>query len=321
MNKKHVLADVVGSLMLSYATIITTLQLVNRFMTPLYGALLIIAGLIAAVVFLFIDEDNRRNMRIVSISCNSIAIGSIIGVLFQLLGYTITVFNSVIIGALFLGIVFLIYLLFYNLQSRMLPGLIAGVLLIIFNLLYWESIYPEITLDLNAYIVMFDAITIIHYIIALIVVPSKEITIIDGMSYGYFGLTLVILVVAGIFLLIASDGDVDVDLPSIGDGKREKKSSVSKKAYERRDNMVKKAQFKKETCEINIPYSSYDNHYSDIHVAESIVDGLYYMQYLDDVYDTLTIAQVRELEQLEKDYREGKITLKEYQYQLEKYRI
>ena len=200
MKKEQILVDVIALLMVSFAAIVTVFQLVNRFMTPLYGAILIIAGLVSAIIFLFIDEDNRRNMRIVSVGCNSVAIGAVFGVLFLLLELQMTVLSSVIIALIFAGIVFLTYYFFYCFGGRLLPALIGGVLLAIGACLYMYFDYPALGMNLNIYVIMFAVIALIHYIVALIVVNSEDYSVVDGMAYGYFGITLAILVVAGIYL-------------------------------------------------------------------------------------------------------------------------
>lgn len=350
MKKYHVLSDVIGALMLSFATIITMFQIVNRFFTTLYGALFIVAGLISAIICLFINKKNKRNMRIASIACNSIAIGSIIGVLFQLLGYSLTIFESIIIAAIFLGIIFLIYYFFYQYDSRVFPGIIGATLLVAANIIYWYIIFPIVPANYNVYIVMFGVTTIIHFIIALIVVCSDKKTIIDGMSYGYFGLTFAILIVAGIFLLLAADGDVDLDIDfgtsggkkgnskSSKSGRKISAKSQSNKSIHKTSNKVKSNMPLHKSVsgsklssitnavntigDISIPLESSGIDYVDflIQNPNQILEDAVYVAYLGNQIDNIKVGQVRELNELEIQYREGLLTLKEYENKLDKYK-
>lgn len=329
MEKEHVLLDVGAALMLSFAIIVTMFQVVNRFMTPLYAAILIIAGLITAIVFLFVCEDSRRTMRIISICCNSIAIGSIFGLLFMLLEITMNIIPSVIIASIFAGIIFLIYYLFYIFDTRILPGIICFILLVLGGVLYWIYLLPGFEDMFNMYIIMFGVITIIHYLIALIVVTSDKKTIIDGMSYGYFGVTLAILVVAGIFLLMASDGDlgdIDIDFGGGSGGSSKKSGRVSSKASSH--GKVKSTTRNALDITIDVadsmPVYSSTNTVSNqqvlIHQRYMLQDA-FYITYLGMTLNSLTLDQIDELNALEKQYLNGVYTKEQYKKKLDKFKV
>lgn len=328
MKENSVLLDVFGALLISFAIIVTMFQVVNRFVTPLYAAIFIIVGLITAIVFLFIDKENRRNMRIVSICCNSLAIGSIFGLLFTLLEMSMSIIPSVIIAGIFACIIFLFYYLFYQFDSRILPGILGFLIIAIGICLYWLFLLPILGDEYNLYAILFAVISIIHYIIALIVVTSDKKTIIDGMSYGYFGVTLAILVVAGIFLLIASDGDLDIDI-DVGSGasKSSGKSStvapkVSRKVLEAvTSDSARVAQ--DITADLVDSVSMVSNNASSqyvFHHQKHMIKDALYIAYLGTILNDLSVQQIKELNVLEKEYLNGVYTLEEYKKKLDKYK-
>ena len=324
MEKDNVLLDVGAALMLSFAIIVTMFHVVNRFMTPLYSAILIIAGLITAIVFLFVCEDSRRTMRIISICCNSIAIGSIFGLLFMLLEMSINIIPSVIMAAIFAGIIFVLYYLFYMFDTRVLPGIIGFLLIGVGGALYWVYLLPMLSDEFNIFIIMFGVITIIHYIIALIVVTSDKKTIIDGMSYGYFGITLAILVVAGIFLLMASDGDLDID---IGGGSSSGSSKSSKSSPSRSSGKVKSTTSRVFDTAVDLGdayvYTGTDTVTTKqtlIHQRYMLQDA-FYIAYLGVALNDLTLEQIDELNVLEKQYLNGVYTVDQYKKKLDKYKV
>ena len=332
MKKEHILVDVIALLMVSFSAIVTVFQLVNRFMTPLYGAILIIAGLVSAIIFLFIDEGNRRNMRIVSVACNSVAIGAVFGVLFLLLELQMTVLSSVIIALIFAGIVFLTYYFFYCFGGRLLPALIGGVILVIGACLYMHFDYPALGTNLNIYVIMFAVIAVIHYIVALIVVNSKEYSVVDGMAYGYFGITLAILIVAGIFLLAAADGDLDIDI-DFGGGSSSNSSSKPSNATRTRVTSKASRPIISDKAVDTICTAGEDIAYVASSIASDAADPVvqlknqqymlqnaYYIAYLGLALNALTIEQIKELNMLEYQYIGGVFTVEEYNRKLNKYK-
>lgn len=343
MEKRHVLSDVFASLMISFAIIVTMFHIVYKFMTPLYSAILIIAGLIVAIVFLFVgDEDRRRNMRIVSICCNSVAIGSIFGLLFMLLGMSLPIVGSIIVASIFAGLIFLMYLLYYVCDKRLIPGIILAIILISGLYGFIQLGFKGVEDPYSVYISLFFAIAIIHYIVALIVVTSDKKTIIDGMAYGYFGITLAILVVAGIFLLIASDGDVDLDIDIGGNGGKSSRSSSGGR-NQLRGSASSKATGAKVSGGHNHVDIDLDTVEDIVYAGADLVDTVdlainstspspeykyqrymlynaFYIGYLGSVLNNLTVNQIGELNILERQYLEGTISLNEYQKKLDKYK-
>jgi hypothetical protein len=148
------------------------------------------------------------------------------------------------------------------------------------------------------------------------------------MSYGYFGLTFAILIVAGIFLLVASDGDVDLEL-DIGSGKG--------KASKRSKAMPKKSNIRSTSSGVNINING--------RMAEEIVDELtimsdveyvpyytngkqtqnyvmensFYMAYLGSAINNITYGEIANLNSLEQQYKDGTLTMEEYKSILDKY--
>ena len=117
------------------------------------------------------------------------------------------------------------------------------------------------------------------------------------MAYGYFGITLVILVVAGIFLLVASDGDIDLDisLDGVSEGLDKLGEAVG-------------------SAEIDV------NPHVNVVYNHMIMDNAYYAFYLASVLEYLSNEDIQELNRLEKEFRNGAFTIKEYERKLNKFK-
>ena len=119
MNTERKLKDTISALLMSYFIIVSIFQVTSRFLDVTSNVCIAVAGLILAVIFLFVNPDNRRTMRIVSIACNSIAIGSIIGVLYSALNIVLPMLICIIISSLFIGFTFLIYYLQVSMMKKL----------------------------------------------------------------------------------------------------------------------------------------------------------------------------------------------------------
>ena len=218
-TQERKLRDTISALIMSYFIIILFFQITSRFMEIPFIVILGVAGLILAVVFLFIAPKKKRTMRIISICCNSVTIGCSIGLLFNALDMVLPLIDCICISGIFIGFVFLIYYFIYVLNSRILSSIIAGIVIVAIAFYYYFYMMEDIEIMYNYYVALFYVMTVIHYIIAICTTHSVKNSVITGMSYGYFGITIAVIVVVAIFLLLASEGDIDFDGGSGGSSK------------------------------------------------------------------------------------------------------
>ena len=321
-TKERKLRDTISALIMSYFIIILVLQVTSRFFEIPAIVCMGVVALILAIVFLFVAPSKKRTMRIISICCNSVTIGSAIGLLYNALSLKMPLVDCIVISGLFIGLVFLIYYFTYVLNSRVVSSIIAGIVLIILAFLYYFIIAEDVEMIYNYYVALFYVMTIIHYIIAICTTHSVKNSIITGMAYGYFGITIAVIIVVGIFLLLASEGDIDFDA---GGGDSGSSSSKSKSVSKSKSTSGAKLENKKapkilESDKVSArkaSMTSVSNAKMDAK-AELAGDLLYAAS---DILDAtaLTVANtdivvedIKTMEELDNLYEEGEITYEEY---------
>jgi hypothetical protein len=313
MITERKLRDTISALFMSYFIIVTIFQVTSRFFSVGVNVSIAVVGLILAVVFLFVNPTRRRTMRIVSIACNSISIGSVIGILYSALDIVLPMIVCIGISLLYIGVTFLIYYFIYILDSRIISSFICGAVLLVLTCIYFSSVYKVLDMVYNFYIIIFGIMTLIHYVIAICVVHSDKNSVITGMSYGYFFITIAVVIVVAIFLLLASEGDVDLDINGGGSSKSSGKGSkVSSRA---RNTSSKRVLSDAPSGRAKKLDAGRVSRTTNNNMVLDVIDASLYA--LDDIADALALQgmymeDIDTLKKLDDMYKKGTITKEQY---------
>ncbi|MBO7219199.1 MAG: SHOCT domain-containing protein [Clostridia bacterium] len=318
-TKERKLRDTISALVMSYFIIILFFQITSRFCELPLIVFMGVAGLILAVIFLFVAPSKKRTMRIVSICCNSITIGCAIGLLFAALDMVLPLIECIVISGLFIGFVFLIYYFIYVLNSRVVSAIIAGLVIVLFAIAYYYMVYEDTESMYNYYVALFYVMTVIHYIIAICTTHSVKNSVVTGMAYGYFGITIAVIIVVAIFLLLASDGDIDFDGDGGSGGSSSKskggkiskaESSVNNKSPKLLESSKPSARKGSVASKVSASNASYNGEVVGdmLYAATDILDAAAYTVANTDI----VVEDIKTMEELDSLYEEGEITYEEY---------